>query len=581
MSDKILELRSLKKYGGYAVVLLIGLLLGYFLFNSGTEERYHDHTQETLAVTSYTCSMHPQVSKDKYGKCPMCGMDLVAKNIMSDGTTLGVNQFYMSENALALANVETTVVGFNDNKDNNGTTMVLSGKITSNDRTNAVQTTLFDGRIDKLDVNFVGEYVKKGDKIGLIYSPEMYLAQDKLLTSASYKDTHQKLYAAARNTLGLWKMTDAQIDEVLKTGKPMMNFPLYADVSGTVTNIMAAEGNYYKQGDPLYKVSNLYTVWAVFDAYENQLPFLKVGQDIIINSSAFKGEPIKAKISFIEPVMDEDKRTVSVRVTLNNKDRKFKPGMFVQGSAIVNYESQQLTVPKSAVLWTGERSVVYVKSNADAPTFEMTQVSLGESVGDSYFILDGLSPGAEVVTNGTFTVDAAAQLQGKKSMMNSKEEGNVSSLNLEGTKVLLEIKESPHISKLVHAYFDLKDQLVKSDSKKSSAEALKLQAILGRIDFNHLDESLKADLENFKEYNNAIAVAKGLEEQRVQFKNLSQQMIIIVDKIGGLSKPIYLQHCPMADNNSGANWLSFDSDIKNPYFGDKMLTCGTVARTIQ
>jgi len=570
-----LELRSLKKYGTYALVLLVGLLMGYFLFNSGTEEKHKNHKNQV--TSTYTCSMHPQISKAEKGKCPLCAMDLVAVNTKT--STLGANQFSMSKNALALANVETSIVGFNN--DNKGDKIVLSGKITSNDKTNAVQTTLFDGRIDKLEVNYVGEYVKKGDQIGLIYSPEMYLAQDKLLTSASYRDTHQKLYAAARNTLGLWKMTDAQIDEVLRTGKPMMNFPLYADVSGTVTEIMAAEGNYYKQGDPLYKLSNLYTVWAVFDAYENQLPFLKVGQDISINSNAFKGESIKAKISFIEPVMDEDKRTVAVRVTLNNRDRKFKPGMFLQGSVAVSFENQLLTIPESAVLWTGERSVVYMKPNPDKPIFEMTQVNLGERIGDSYFILDGLSPGVEVVTNGAFTVDAAAQLQGKKSMMNSQHNSDLSSSNIEGATVALDIRERPHISKLVNAYFDLKNQLVKSNATKGSAEAVKLETILGEINSPLLEDSLQINLENFKIYTNAIARSNAIEEQRLQFKKLSEEMIALVNKFRGLSAPIYVQHCPMANNNSGANWLSLDSEIRNPYFGDKMLTCGTVTRKIQ
>ncbi|WP_396636950.1 efflux RND transporter periplasmic adaptor subunit [Maribacter sp. R77961] len=579
MSDKVLELRNLKKYGGYGLVLLIGLLLGYFLFNSGTEEDHLDHTKEITAIATYTCSMHPQVSKNEEGKCPLCGMDLVAVNATSNDIILGVDQFSMSENALALANVETSIVGLNDK--NKGNSIVLSGKITSNDKTNAVQTTLFDGRIDKLDINYIGEYVKKGDQIGLIYSPEMYLAQDKLLTSASYKDTHQKLYAAARNTLGLWKMTDAQIDEILRTGKPMMNFPLYADVSGTVTSIMAAEGNYYKQGDPLYKVSNLYTVWAVFDAYENQLPLLKVGQDMVINSNAFKGEVIKAKISFIEPVMDENKRTVAVRVTLNNRDKKFKPGMFIQGSVAVNYERQLLTVPKSAVLWTGTRSVVYVKSNPNELVFEMAQVTLGERIGDSYFILDGLDPGAEVVTNGAFTVDAAAQLQGKKSMMNTGGQRKLPSANLEDIGVSLQIKENRHILKLTQTYFDLKNQLVKSDFKKSQGEALKLQAILDEIDINSFEGALKPNLEKFKKYTKGTANAGQIEEQRLQFKNLSEEMIVLLDALGGLNETIYVQHCPMADNNSGANWLSFESEIRNPYFGDQMLTCGSITRKIQ
>jgi len=250
-----------------------------------------------------------------------------------------------------------------------------------------------------------------------MYSPDLYSAQDKLLTSASYKETHEKLFDAARNTLGVWKLTDAQIKEILKTGKPILNFPIVATVNGTVTEVLGAEGNWYAQGDPLFKVSNLYSVWAVFDAYENQLPMLAVGQDVHISSSAFNGRTYKAKIAFIDPVLHAEKRTVSVRATLINKEGLLKPGMFIEGSIETDNANQVLTVPKSAVLWTGKRSLVYVKPDPEQATFEMTEVTLGNALGNSYIILDGLTAGDEVVTNGTFTVDAAAQLQGKKSMM--------------------------------------------------------------------------------------------------------------------------------------------------------------------
>ena len=122
---------------------------------------------------------------------------------------------------------------------------------------------------------------------------------------------------------------------------------------------------------------------------------------------------------------------------------------------------------------------------------------------------------------------------------------------------------------------------MQSNSKKGSAQALKLQAILSNIEAHLLDDALKVNLENFKIYNNAIANANTIEQQRLQFKKLSEQMIALVDKLQGLPTPIYVQHCPMADHNSGANWLSLSSEIRNPYFGDKMLTCGTVARKIQ
>ena len=567
----------IKKYGTYLAVLAIGLVLGYFIFGNSdgdTEEHAHEVVSENTVM--WTCSMHPQIMLPEKGDCPLCGMDLIPSET---GSSLMANQFKMSEEALALANIETITVGTGDLQNNK---LTLSGKITANEKTNGIQTTVFDGRIEKLNVNYVGQYVKKGQQLGYIYSPELYLAQDKLLTSASYKDSHQKLYDAARNTLGLWKLTDEQIDEVLRTKKPMMKFPIYSDVSGTVTEVFATEGNWYKVGDPLYKVSNLYTVWAVFDAYENQLTALQQGQNITIVSNAFNDE-LQAKISFIEPVLNDALRTVSVRVTLNNKDQLLKPGMFVQGQVEVADTGQVLTVPKSAVLWTGKRSLVYVKPDPDLPVFEMAEVTLGNAIGNSYVILSGLSNGDEVVANGTFTVDAAAQLQGKKSMMSSKRPVKNEEVMMDGHTNAMHFKGDfkNKFTKAIHAYIDLKDALVATDANKSAERAKVLLSRLNEIDHTMLEEAVQIPFEKIKEKVMHISETTDIKLQRQHFKPLSEGMVAIASNFSDLDQPIYVQFCPMADGNKGGNWLSFQDQVRNPYFGDMMLTCGSVTKTIQ
>ncbi|WP_298479534.1 efflux RND transporter periplasmic adaptor subunit [uncultured Maribacter sp.] len=563
----------LKRFGAYFIVLLVGLVFGYLFFGTKSESGKQKDSSNIGHVHSWTCSMHPQIKSKESGDCPLCGMDLTPVSV--NNSEIDSQQFKMTANAMALANIETTVVGFGSLKSN---TLVLSGKIESNEKTNSVQTTIFDGRIEKLNVNYVGQYIKKGQLLGSIYSPELYAAQDKLLTSVSYKDTHKKLYAAARNTLGLWKMTDEQVDAIIKSGKPMMNFPVYADVSGTVTEIIAAEGNWYKQGEALYKVSNLYTVWAIFDAYENQLPGLKVGQEITIMSNAFKGEKLKSKISFIEPVLNSDSRTIVVRVTLNNKKQHFKPGMFVQGEIEGVLGKEVLTVPKSAVLWTGKRSIVYVKPNPNVPVFEMAQITLGEMIGDSYVVLEGVTSGDEVVTNGAFTIDAAAQLLGKKSMMTSKRSGD----NLQvDSELTFNDNLKSEFPKIISAYMELKDFLVASNSHKSMLKAGDLKELLNAIDVAVLSKDFRIHINTLKETAEKIAVSKTIKEQRVQFKPLSKSIVILAGNLSHIDQPIYVQYCPMADNNKGGSWLSFDDEVLNPYYGDKMLHCGSVLKTIQ
>jgi len=554
--------------------------LGYLLFSDSSVPE--EAATQTQATGRWTCSMHPHVEGEENGTCPLCAMDLVYLERMEG--TLSDHQFEMTEGALALANIQTTKIGRNTDA---SMAVKLSGKITTNAETDAVQTTLFEGRLDALYPNYVGKKVWKGQEIGKIYSPELYIAQDKLLTSVSYRETHPKLYDAARYTLGLWKMTDDQIEKMLKSGKPMMNFPMYSDVMGTVTEVMGNEGNYYAEGAPIFKVSNLNTVWAEFDAYEEQIPLLKVGQDVEIFLTALPNEVLQGKITFIEPILNNEKRTATVRVVLGNREGKLKPGMFAEANinSIFPKAMEYMTVPVSAVLWTGRRSVVYTKPHPNQPIFELTEVDLGQRLQQSYVVLDGLNRGDEVVTQGAFTVDAAAQLMGKSSMMNRENllEGEEDEMRTNGIKDIketqpLHISEVTQIEVFLSNYFELKDALVGTDFALAQRKLAKLNADIEKIidasDSNSLLwKSLNKKLE-------PMVSAKDIEGIRKHFKPFSQDMVELARVFDGHESTIYVQFCPMADDNKGAFWLSLQEEIRNPYFGDKMLICGTVKEQI-
>jgi len=399
--------------------VLAGVLLGYLFFGGNSESHVHEETSIATSEEIWTCSMHPQIRQPESGSCPICGMDLILAD--NGGSELSENQFRMTENAMQLANVQTEVVGSGAS---DGQQMLLSGTIKENEETNTVQVSYFTGRIERLQVNYTGETVKKGTLLGRIYSPELVAAQQELLTAAALKESQPQLYDAVRNKLKLWKLSDSQIRKIEDSGAIQENFPIYATVGGIVKEKLVSEGDYVKQGQALFKIANLTSVWAVFDAYENQINSLKVGQSIRIKSQAIPNQNFDSKISFIDPVLTTSTRTIMVRSTLQNNKGLFKPGMFIEGSVSVatKASSERITVPTSSVLWTGERSVVYIKPNPQEPVFEMQEVQLGSKIGNRYEVVEGLSSGDEIVTNGTFTIDAAAQLQGKKSMMNREGE---------------------------------------------------------------------------------------------------------------------------------------------------------------
>lgn len=405
-------------YIGLAVIG--GLLAGYLIFGGNSSDgvvKEHDHSPEMESGEMWTCSMHPQIMQPEPGNCPICGMDLIPAESNEEG--MAMVQFKMTKNAMALADIRTTTVGSDNSGDN---TLKLSGTIEENEKAVATQASYFDGRIEKLFINFDGEEVRNGQQLATLYSPELVSAQQELITAASLKESQLELYKAVRNKLKLWKLSEKQIGQIEASGKVQENFPVFANVSGTVSEIMVEEGDYVKKGSPLFKIAKLGTVWAVFDAYENQISLLKEGQNIDIVTKSYPDKKFNAKISFIDPILNSSTRTIKVRAILKNPIGQLKPGMFVAGSLVLASDKKDYTlvIPESAVLWTGERSVAYVKTDPNSPTFEMREITLGDAVNGGYIVLTGLEDGDEIVTNGTFTVDAAAQLKGKKSMMNEK-----------------------------------------------------------------------------------------------------------------------------------------------------------------
>lgn len=565
----------MKKILIYIGILIFGLILGYLFFGSDSGEASGDHDHETSEAESmWTCSMHPQIMQPEPGDCPICGMDLIPAENSSEG--LEANQFSLTDNAMKLANIQTTIVGKGSGLEGK---VSLSGKIEINEDKKAVMPAHFNGRIEKLYVNTVGDRVKRGQIVASVYSPELVAAQQELITAAKLKNSQPQLYNAVRKKFNNWMISDAMLDEIVETGNVRTNWPVHSNVTGTITEIMVEEGSHIQDAMPILKVSNLGTVWAVFDAYESQISNLEEGQTLDITVNALQNEKLSGKISFIDPILDTDSRTVEVRVILNNESNKLKPGMFVEAEVEMEQaaNTETLEVPKTAVMWTGERSLVYVKTSSTEPVFEMREVVLGNSSGETYQVLSGLESGTEIVTNGTFTVDAAAQLQGKNSMMNGGSKANsVTGMNME-----LSAKFESQFEKSLDTYFELKNALVASDEKKAASLASELREELENIESGTSDKMLTVHSEKILELLTAISKSTDLENQRDHFRILSEQIIAITRNFKNFKNELYVQHCPMANSNQGADWLSQSKEVRNPYYGEAMLSCGEVTEILK
>ena len=400
-----------------SISLIIGLLLGWLLFHhSGKSNKQAGQVTETTKSTIWTCAMHPQIRMTEPGKCPICGMNLIP--LEQNGTTsVDPDAIHMNKDAVQLANVLTTIVS----KHKPVKEIRLYGKVQADERLFQSQTAHVPGRIEQLNINFTGETVVKGQVLAEIYSPELITAQQELLETVKTKQLQPELYEASKEKLRQWKLTDDQISKIEISGTVQNNFEVLSNTSGTVTARRVNNGDHVSVGTILFDIADLSKVWIMFDAYESDLQFLHVGEKLSFNLQALPGTDFTGNIIFIDPVIDPVTRVAKVRVETGNQAGKLKPEMFATGivSSTLTEYTDNVVIPKSAVLWTGKRSVVYVKQpGSEEPVFKIREVELGPMLGESYVITDGLSEGEEIVTSGTFSVDAAAQLEGKPSMMN-------------------------------------------------------------------------------------------------------------------------------------------------------------------
>ncbi|MGV8962614.1 MAG: efflux RND transporter periplasmic adaptor subunit [Candidatus Saccharimonadaceae bacterium] len=597
----------------FALVFVVGLLLGWLIFGGASgnkqaqDEEKHLHAEAEGQI--WTCSMHPQIRQDGPGQCPLCGMDLIPlkSSTQSGGEAVDPNAIMMSQEAMALANVQTTVVS----RQNPIKEIRLYGTIQADERLSQSQASHVSGRIEKLFVNFTGESVRKGQTIATIYSPDLLSAQQELLEAAKMEDISPGLLKAAKEKLRLWKVSDEQIAKIEKSQEISSTIDIQANTSGVVISKNVSQGDYVSQGNVLFDIANLSRVWALFDAYEVDLPFLKIGDKLTYTLQGVPGKTFTGKIAFINPILDPVTRTAKVRVETENTGMQLKPEMYANAiiEAPLNQYKDLIVIPKTAVLWTGKRSLVYIKQpDTETPAFKMTEVELGPSLGDAYVIMSGINDGDEIVTQGAFTVDASAQLEGKLSMMNQEGgpamighnhggmdipaagERSASSEGLTQNKELMvPVTADPafktQLTKVYNIYLDMKNAFVASDAKKVSAQAKSVGAALKSVNM----DLLKGDahmiwMEQLKTLNSRIDViikSDDIAKQRHEFVQFNLAFYKSVKMFGLVNKTAYYQYCPMANNDQGAYWFSETKEIRNPYFGEAMLACGETKETIK
>lgn len=573
------------KYILLGVVLFIGVAIGWLISPPGNQPIGKSDDRHTNTSEKWTCSMHPQIRKDKPGRCPLCGMELIPLDSNEPEHSLA-STVRLSNTEMKIAEVEMSVI----KKATPRKEIYLPGKIVADERRISKLTARFSGRIEKLLVNFTGQKVRKGQVLATIYSPDLVTAQHELVEAIKFKESNSDYYEASRNKLKLWDLTNAQISKIETSRDVKYFFEILSPISGTVTIRQVALGDYVKTGEVLFEVIDLRHVWAVFDAYESDIPWIKMGDEIEFTIKSIPSQKFKSTVTFIDPVLDHMSRVAGIRAELANSKGSLKPQMLVSGRIRTTLPNagDQLIVPKSAILWTGKKAVVYVKTGDQNNLFQFREINLGAEAGNYYLVASGLDEGEIVASNGVFKIDAVAQLMGKKSMMSPTSEQNSIERSYGPASQTpdmvnemirpLDDNFKNYLTEVYKSQLVMQKALIATDAQKVITTLAKVETSLKKIDatlvksaaYNHGKTILKI----LNKTSSLIKATDDIEKQRLAYADFSKALYQALKTFGTNGETIYYKYCPMANNNQGAYWLNSMKEIRNPYFGNVMIACG-------
>ena len=620
-----------------------GTVIGYLF--AGRQPASSPEAASESGPTTWTCSMHPQITLPKQGKCPICFMDLIPLEDDA-GEDDNPRQLKMSVQAAMLAEIQTVPV----KRQYVERIVRIVGKLDYDETTVADISAWVAGRLDRLYVDYTGLTVRKGDHLVYMYSPELVVAQRELLQTWQ---AHQRLgeldrelmaatLESTEKKLRLLGLLDEQIEEIKQRGTTTDHLTIYAPNGGIVIDKHANEGAYVSTGTKIYTIADLSRLWLHLDAYESDVSWLRYGQQVEFVTETYPGEVFSGSITFINPVLDPQTRTVKVRVNVPNSDLRLKPGMLVRarvksqlaaggrvfdasligkwispmhpeivkdgpgkcdvcGMDLVPAEQLGFVVPEkapeipliipvTAPLITGKRAVVYVRlPDREEPTFEGREVLLGHRAGDHYIVRHGLEEGELVVTNGNFKIDSALQIKARPSMMNplagDTAEGHDHSRH-EADQPPVPPAFRVTLNPVYESYLTAADALAKDDLAAACQALGELFNKIKGVDASSLDDDLRSLWKQAADHiifaaHDAVDARKR-DEVRRNFAELSDSIVMLLKTFGqALPDAVYQYHCPLAVEAKGGDWLQPDQEVRNPYFGPALIGCGEQVETYQ
>ncbi|EMB16350.1 efflux RND transporter periplasmic adaptor subunit [Rhodopirellula europaea] len=621
-----------------AVAALILVMIGFAQRSEWvTANGFSGGESEAVADASggeekrYICPMMCTPPSTEPGRCPVCAMELVEATGGGGGDGISVT---IESAARRLVGIQTATSRFGEVT----RTIRTIGSIDFDESRLSTISAYIDGRLEELYADYVGVEVTEGDDLALIYSPKLYSAQTEYIASMESKSVGRfsinssDLREMARENLSELGMTDSQIAALKKSGKPNSRIRIKSPQTGTVLEKAAVEGDYVKTGQKIYRIADLTSVWLMLDLFPDDAASVRFGQQVEAEIQSMPGEVFTGRVAFIDPTVNPTTRTVRVRVEVMNYDGKLRPGDYATARITVpaistdfvydpalsgkyispmhpqvireepgmcplcgmdlvptsqlgyatepQPQQRVVTVPRDAVLLTGENGVVYVET--EPGRFEIRRVTVGQMNDTEAIIVEGMVAGETVATNGNFLIDSQMQLAGNPSLMDPSKAPSYSPGPLqlpETTPVMLAGQSAAQFDRAYDAYFEIQCAM-SADTTPPPVALNTLLDALARLEM--LSEVPDEAQSRFASARRGASRMDGsLETAREAYRSVSHALLKAATIARGpkTARSLVHMYCPMVPGGGG-DWMQPGGELQNPYWGSEMLTCGETVRDL-
>lgn len=571
----------------FAISMALVAFGGWYFGKKSASAGTRSASATVRKIVNYQCAMHPWIKSDQPGNCTICGMKLTPVYEGESGIAVSSDVVSLSPTAVNVINVQTTEAKVQPLRRE----IQVAGRIESDETRNRVISSYVDGRIDRLFVNYVGAEVEAGQPLAWIYSPLLLSAQREYLAllrqtnfaagTALLKE-HERLVRDAGDRLKRLGITEDQLRALgmaENSFETNANTQVIAPMSGTVVNRAVYEGQYVKEGEKLFEIADLSRMWFRFEVYEQDLPWIKPGQEVMVRTPSKPGQEFRGNVIFIDPNVNETSRSARARVELDNplieingkKQRELFNGLYATGTIAVE-TAPVLAIPRTAVLRPAGDARVFVDKGGHA--YENRVVTLGRHGENLWEVVAGLNAGEKVVSNGNLLLDSQAELN-RQAMTQMPGEpfhsDHADGVQLTGS----ELKQAQEFFAFVS---ELGSHLA-ADNLAGYNEAVphvehrvqQLQKTLGtNPPASHAITAIKES--------SALKPAETLDAARKAFIPFSKAIAEFgrALKAGGNSIEVHVYKCPMYPApGKTALWVQLSPPLRNPFYGSEMIDCGS------